>query len=105
MAHIGRRDCLSQLATAGLTAWAWPSVATAADAPVLRVLAWPGYAEPEVVQAFERAHSAKVEVTVIDSDDALWQRATGNGAADFDVFAVNTAELQRYIAQDRKSVV
>jgi putative spermidine/putrescine transport system substrate-binding protein len=36
---------------------------------VLRVLAWPGYAEPEVVQAFERAHGAKVSVTVVGSDD------------------------------------
>lgn len=105
MAHIGRRNCLAQLASAGLTAWAWPSVTTAADAPVLRVLAWPGYAETEVVQAFERAHGAKVEVTVIDSDDALWQRANANGAADFDVFAANTAELQRYIAQGLVSPV
>lgn len=82
-----------------------PSGAAGTDPSVLRVLAWPGYAEPEVVQAFERTHGAKVAVTMVDSDDALWQRVTGNGAGDFDVFAVNTAELQRYVAQGLVSPV
>lgn len=67
-------------------------------ATVLRVLAWPGYAEPEVVQSFEEKTGAHVELTVIDSDEAMWQKLTANDGADFDVFAVNTAELQRYIA-------
>lgn len=39
----------------------------------LRVLAWPGYADPEVMAIFERR---------------------------FDVFAVNTAELPRYIGRN-----
>ena len=105
MDKIGRRHCLAQLAGCGVAAWNLPRSAWAANQPVLRVLAWPGYAEPEVVQAFERAHAAKVDVTVVDSDDALWQRATSNGAADFDVLAVNTAELQRYVAQGLVSPV
>lgn len=74
-------------------------------APTLRVLAWPGYAEPEVVRSFEARTGARVEVTVIDTDEALWQKLS---AADnpqrregFDVFAVNTAELQRYVASNR----
>lgn len=103
--HPSRRHCLAQLAACGLTAWGVPTVAAGADASVLRVLAWPGYAEPEVVQAFERAHGVKVSVTVVDSDDTLWQRASGNGAGDFDVFAVNTAELQRYVTQGLVSPV
>lgn len=70
----------------------------AAAAPALRVLAWPGYAEPEVVRAFEARTGARVELTVIDTDEAMWRRLNANGGADFDVFAVNTAELQRYIA-------
>ena len=65
----------------------------------LRVLAWPGYADPDVVKTFEQRMRCKVEVTTIDSDDVLWQKISQNNAGDFDVFAVNTAELQRYIRQ------
>ncbi|HAF43581.1 MAG TPA: spermidine/putrescine ABC transporter substrate-binding protein [Gallionellaceae bacterium] len=67
--------------------------------PVLRVLAWPGYAETEVVQSFERQHGVRVEVTVITSDTSLWQKISARNK-DYDVFAVNAAELQRYIASD-----
>jgi putative spermidine/putrescine transport system substrate-binding protein len=63
----------------------------------LRVAAWDGYADPEVVQAFERRHKVDVEVIQVDSDDDLWEKINRNNAADIDVFAVNTAELQRYI--------
>ena len=105
MRQPGRRKCLVQLAGCGVAACGVPLSVWGATPPVLRVLAWPGYAEPEVVQAFERAHSVKVALTVVDSDDALWQRATSNGAADFDVLAVNTAELQRYVAQGLVSPV
>lgn len=63
----------------------------------LRVLAWPGYADPDLVKDFEQRTGSKVEVTVIDSDDVMWQKLNKNKADDFDVFAVNTAELQRYI--------
>lgn len=63
----------------------------------LRVLTWPGYADPDLVKAFEAKTGSKVEVTTIDSDDVMWQKLNKNHADDFDVFAVNTAELQRYI--------
>lgn len=63
--------------------------------PVLRVLAWPGYADKDVVEAFEQQHEVRVELTVVDSDDALWLHM--QAGRDIDVFAVNTAELQRYI--------
>jgi putative spermidine/putrescine transport system substrate-binding protein len=69
----------------------------AVAAPVLRLLAWPGYAEPEVVRSFEARTGARVELTVIDTDESMWQRLNAHGGQDFDVFAVNTAELQRYI--------
>jgi putative spermidine/putrescine transport system substrate-binding protein len=65
----------------------------------LRVLAWPGYADADLVKVFEQRTGSRVEVTVIDSDDVMWQKISRNKAADFDVFAVNTAELQRYIKQ------
>lgn len=72
---------------------------SAVSAEVLRVLAWPGYADPDVVKTFEQRMRSKVEVTTIDSDEVLWQKISQNNAGDFDVFAVNTAELQRYIRQ------
>ena len=65
----------------------------------LRVLAWPGYADADLVNVFEQRTGVKVEVTLIDTDEALWQKVSHNKGQDFDVFAVNTAELQRYIAQ------
>lgn len=68
-----------------------------AEDKVLRVLTWPGYADDDVVQAFSQRHGVRVEVTLIESDTSLWQRMSASGGRDFDVFAVNTAELQRYI--------
>lgn len=64
---------------------------------VLRVLTWPGYADADLVRVFEQRTGSKVEVTTIDSDDVLWQKLHKNDGADYDVFAANTAELQRYI--------
>lgn len=73
-------------------------VSGAHAAGVLRVLAWPGYADAEVIRSFESRSGARVELTVIDSDESLWQKVSANGGRDYDVMAVNTAELQRYIA-------
>jgi putative spermidine/putrescine transport system substrate-binding protein len=63
---------------------------------VLRVLAWDGYADPEIVASFEKRTGVSVEVTYTDSDDDLWEKLNNDGGK-YDVFAVNTAELQRYI--------
>ena len=73
------------------------ATAGASAQQVLRVLTWPGYADADLVQAFERRSGAKVEVTFIDSDEVMWQKVNAHQAQDFDLFAVNTAELQRYI--------
>ena len=72
--------------------------AQAAGRSPLRVLAWPGYADADVVKAFEERSGNTVELTFVDSDVALWELVNRNGGRDFDVFAVNTAELQRYIS-------
>lgn len=64
---------------------------------VLRILAWPGYADPDVVAEFSRRFKVRVELSYVVSDDALFEKIRRNNGADFDVFAVNTAELQRYI--------
>jgi putative spermidine/putrescine transport system substrate-binding protein len=63
---------------------------------VLRVLTWDGYADPEIVAVFEKRTGVSVEVTYTDSDDDLWEKLNKDGGK-YDVFAVNTAELQRYI--------
>jgi putative spermidine/putrescine transport system substrate-binding protein len=74
--------------------------AAAAEPEVLRVLAWPGYADADIVKTFEQRTGCRVEVTVIDSDVDLWQKISLRQAQNFDVFAVNTAELQRYIRKN-----
>lgn len=94
-----RRGLLARAAALGL-AVGLPSLAVAAGrSKRLRVLAWPGYAEPEVIKAFEAAHpDVQVAVTLIDTDDLLWARLSTRDSADFDVFAANTAVLQRCVA-------
>jgi putative spermidine/putrescine transport system substrate-binding protein len=74
-------------------------LATASAGEVLRILAWDGYADPEVVAIFQQRTGVSVEVTYVTSDDDLWNKLARNQGRDFDVFAVNTAELQRYIDQ------
>ncbi|CAB3751979.1 spermidine/putrescine ABC transporter substrate-binding protein [Burkholderia sp. MSh2] len=66
------------------------------DDNVLRVLAWPGYADGDVVRAFEAGFHVRVEVTFVDSDEALWARMHSAAPPPYDVLAANTAEIQRY---------
>lgn len=63
----------------------------------LRILAWEGYADADVVEKFSKKYQVQVEVTMVTSDDELWERINKNQGRDYDVFAVNTAELSRYI--------
>jgi putative spermidine/putrescine transport system substrate-binding protein len=72
--------------------------AVAGENTVLRVLAWPGYADSDVVKAFEARFHATVEVTMVDSDEALWDKMHAGAAPhpQYDVLAANTAEIQRY---------
>ncbi|BBQ00393.1 ABC transporter [Burkholderia sp. SFA1] len=67
---------------------------------VLRVLAWPGYADTDVVKAFESRFNARVEVTLVDSDEALWVKMHAGGKSQFDVLAANTAEIKRYTLEN-----
>src|SRR5262249_44992522 len=50
-----------------------------------------------IVKAFELRHHVTVQVTIVGSDETLWERVSAHGGADYDVFAVNTAELKRYL--------
>ena len=81
----------------GVCAALLPFSFAAHERPPLRVLAWEGYADTEMVAAFRQREGVAVEVTYVDSDDDLWQKMAARRGRDFDVFAVNTAELQRYI--------
>lgn len=63
----------------------------------LRILTWPGYADPDIVAGFEQQYKVRVEVTYVNTDDELWARASADGGRQFDLAAVNTAELQRFV--------
>ncbi|WP_269501012.1 extracellular solute-binding protein [Burkholderia sp. IMCC1007] len=78
---------------------AWAATAASAGSAadtILRVLAWPGYADQDVVDAFETQFHAHVEVTFVDSDESLWSHMHSASPPPYDVLAANTAELQRY---------
>lgn len=65
----------------------------------LRVLAWPGYADNDLVKVFEKRHGVRVEVSIVGSDDVLREKIRASQGGDFDVFAANTAEMEYYIEQ------
>ncbi|MFZ5485453.1 MAG: ABC transporter substrate-binding protein [Pseudomonadota bacterium] len=96
------RRCVLSSAAAAVLGTALPGRAAAALGRVadLRILAWPGYADDDLVQDFERRHGCRVAVNIVASDEVLWQRMQARQGGDFDVLALNTAELQRYIQAD-----
>jgi putative spermidine/putrescine transport system substrate-binding protein len=49
--------------------FSWPAQAV----PILRVLAWPGYADSDLVKVFEKKYGVRVEVSYVSSDDVLRQ--------------------------------
>src|ERR1700741_1973023 len=63
----------------------------------LRVMAWQGYADDDWVKEFQDQTGAVAKVVFIGTDDEIWAKIKGSEGKDFDVFAVNTAQLQRYI--------
>jgi putative spermidine/putrescine transport system substrate-binding protein len=79
---------------AALAAGLWANMASA---ETLRVLAWDGYADPDWVKEFTKDTGIDVSVVFIGSDDEIWAKIKGSEGKDFDVMAVNTAQLQRYI--------
>ncbi len=94
---MGLKKLLIGMATAG---FAVSMMASAAFAESLRVLAWDGYADKDWVKEFTAKTGIGVDVVFIGSDDEIWAKIKGSEGKDFDVFAVNTAQLQRYIAAD-----
>jgi putative spermidine/putrescine transport system substrate-binding protein len=90
---INRREAL-------MAALAVPAIlksGQALAAKELRVMAWEGYADDDWVKEFEAQTGATAKVVFIGTDDEIWAKIKGSEGKDFDVFAVNTAQLQRYI--------
>ncbi|PJI96979.1 putative spermidine/putrescine transport system substrate-binding protein [Acidovorax sp. 69] len=67
---------------------------------VLRVLSWPGYADPDFVAVFEKRFGVKVEITTVASDDVLRAKLASPEGPGFDLVAANTAEIARLVAQN-----
>ena len=88
-----RRTLLAAVAALGLIG----PIATARAAEELRILAWQGYADDDWVAEFEKETGADVSVVFAQTDDEIWSKIKGSEGEDFDLFAVNTSELQRYI--------
>jgi putative spermidine/putrescine transport system substrate-binding protein len=70
---------------------------SALAAKQLRVMAWDGYADEDWVKEFQEQTGSTANVVFIGTDDEIWAKIKGSEGKDFDVFAVNTAQLQRYI--------
>lgn len=88
--------------------WTMPALAVAilaatplaigkAEAKELRILAREGYADEDWVKEFAAETGADASVVLIGTNDEIWDKIKGNEGRDFDLFAVNTAQLQRYI--------
>lgn len=91
-----RRTAAAALLAVGLGA-VLPGPAQAAT--VLRVLAWPGYADADFVAVFEKRHGVKVEITTVASDDILRAKLASPDGPGFDLVAANTAEIARLVGQ------
>ena len=94
MTRSGLFSAASRVLAAALCAL---GLTAAAQAETLRVLTWPGYADPDLVRRFEQEHQVRVEVSYVSSDEALRKHLSAAGSANHDVFAANTAEMQFYI--------
>jgi len=84
-----------RLIAVGLCAFALH--ATAAPQTTLRILTWEGYADEDLVAQFEQQNNVNLDISYAYSDDELWQMFNETQNDPYDLIAVNTAELQRYI--------
>jgi putative spermidine/putrescine transport system substrate-binding protein len=88
---------LNWLMAAGLGLAAVLAGSPTLEAKELRILAWQGYADDDWVKEFEAQCGCDTNVVFIGTDDEIWAKIKGSEGKDFDLFAVNTAQLQRYI--------
>ncbi|RKF18659.1 extracellular solute-binding protein [Alginatibacterium sediminis] len=79
-----------------------PQVCLATD---FRVMAWPGYVSDSAILEFEKRYQVNVELSVIQTDDQMWTQINAPKGKAYDVFSLNTAELQRYIDNNKVQTI
>ncbi|MCP4381527.1 MAG: extracellular solute-binding protein, partial [Hyphomicrobiales bacterium] len=89
------RRILVSTALATVMAAAVPFQATAEG--TLRMLTWEGYAEDDWVKEFEEATGATVNISYAGSVDEMFAKMASSNGADFDLVAVDTSSIPRYI--------
>lgn len=67
---------------------------------VLRLLTWSGYADSDLVRAFEQRYGVEVEVTFVGSDDELRHKLAEDAGSHYDVIAANTSEIRHFAEQN-----
>lgn len=73
-----------------------PRSLLAAERPVLRILNWEEYLDPEVIAEFGRRHGVRVEETLFESDSERDRILAANGATGFDLAVVDAAQVAVY---------
>ena len=79
-----------------LAAGALPQPLLGAQRPVLRILNWEDYLNPELATEFGRRYGVTIEETFFESDTERDRRLAGGGAAGFDLVIVDRAQLPVY---------
>jgi spermidine/putrescine transport system substrate-binding protein len=73
-----------------------PRSLLAAERPVLRILNWEEYLDPEVAAEFGRRHGVRVEETLFESDMERDRMLAANGATGFDLAIVDASQIAVY---------
>lgn len=76
-------------------AFFWPHKSISKEQ--LNILSWSGYTDRDVVKIFEQKHLIDVNITYVNNDQQLRQYIESSDS-EFDLVALNTSELQRYIS-------
>jgi putative spermidine/putrescine transport system substrate-binding protein/spermidine/putrescine transport system substrate-binding protein len=63
----------------------------------LRMFTWEGYADAAWVKEFETKHNCKVNAAYAGSVDEMFAKMSGSKGADFDIVAVDTSSIPRYL--------
>ena len=73
-----------------------PRSAPAAETPVLRILDWEDYLDPDLAAEFGRRNGVEVKQTYFESDTERDRRLAASGATGFDLVMVDQAQLSVY---------
>jgi spermidine/putrescine transport system substrate-binding protein len=69
---------------------------SAAERPVLRILSWSDYLDPQLAAEFGRRQGVKIEEVYFDSDTERDRVLAASGAAGFDLAMVDAAQIPVY---------